>query len=659
MPTICLNMIVKNESRNINRLLESVVNIIDCYCICDTGSTDNTIEIITNYFNNKNIHGKIIHEPFKNFAYNRNFALSHCEGMSDYILLLDADMVLINKTFSKKDIINYDTIYILQGNDSFYYKNVRIIRNNNKYKYVGVTHEFINKLEKTVDLLLPKDILFISDIGDGGSKENKFERDIKLLTDGINEEPNNDRYHFYLANSYYDLDKYDEAIQYYLKRINLGGWIDEIWYSYYRIGLIYKKLNKISDAIFYWMEGYNCIPDRLEGIYEIIKYYREISKHKICDVYYNIAKKVLEKSANRDHYLFLNNDVYTNKLFVEYTIFSAYIGNKNINNEIIEILNNSRDNSDRENLLFNMQFYKYILEPCGKIIMDNKILSKFNDNHMYLTSSSSCIIKNPKNTYGYIMNMRYVNYYIDDNGKYLNCEKNIVTQNKFLELDNNLGVLKEKLFDFNGDNRLYNGVEDIRFFNDTQCNKLIFIGTGYHINDTIGIVTGDYNIENNTLDYIEIVPNFNKSQCEKNWVFVDYKNSTHLIYDWCPLKICKINKENKILELIEQKNMPPIFKKARGSTNGFKYKDELWFVVHIVSYETPRHYYHMIVVFDEFLNLKKYSAPFKFEGESIEYCLGLVVEDERVLMTYSTWDRTTRIGIYYKTYINNILKYNK
>ena len=48
--TLCLNMIVKNESKIIARLLTSVSPIIDSYCICDTGSTDNTVEIIQNFF---------------------------------------------------------------------------------------------------------------------------------------------------------------------------------------------------------------------------------------------------------------------------------------------------------------------------------------------------------------------------------------------------------------------------------------------------------------------------------------------------------------------------------------------------------------------------------------------------------------------------------
>ena len=76
---ICLNMIVKNESSIIIRLLESVLPIIDNYIICDTGSTDNTPQIITNFFDKHNISGKIIYEPFKNFGYNRTVAINYAK----------------------------------------------------------------------------------------------------------------------------------------------------------------------------------------------------------------------------------------------------------------------------------------------------------------------------------------------------------------------------------------------------------------------------------------------------------------------------------------------------------------------------------------------------------------------------------------------------
>ena len=193
VPTLCLNMIVKNESKIITRLFDSVYSVIDCYCICDTGSTDNTVELITNYFKEKGIPGKVVFEPFINFCHNRNVALQNCLGMSDYILLLDADMILKVGKY-KKGMLNldFDGFSLLQGNDHFAYHNKRIVKNNGTYKYYGVTHEFISSSQdKSTNI--DKDILFINDIGDGGSKKSKYERDIKLLTQGIVDEPDNTR----------------------------------------------------------------------------------------------------------------------------------------------------------------------------------------------------------------------------------------------------------------------------------------------------------------------------------------------------------------------------------------------------------------------------------------------------------------------------------
>jgi hypothetical protein len=64
--------------------------------------------------------------------------------MSDYVLLLDADMVLEVKHFDKSILSTASSFNILQGNDSFYYENVRIVKNNGLYDYCGVTHEYIN-----------------------------------------------------------------------------------------------------------------------------------------------------------------------------------------------------------------------------------------------------------------------------------------------------------------------------------------------------------------------------------------------------------------------------------------------------------------------------------------------------------------------------------
>jgi tetratricopeptide (TPR) repeat protein len=674
-PTLCLNMIVKNESKILTRLFDSIINIIDCYCICDTGSTDNTIELITSYFEQKQIPGKVVNEPFKNFCHNRNVALQSCVGMSDFVLLMDADMVLEVSDFDKSMLCKASSFTILQGSDSFYYQNMRIVQNNGLYKYSGVTHEYIDTPPNNSLVNFEKHQIFIRDLGDGGSKQDKFERDIRLLLDGIKEEPNNVRYYFYLANSYHDCGRFGEAINVYKKRIELGGWIEEVWYSYYRIGLCYKNMGKNDDAIRYWLEGYDCYPERLEGLYEIMKHYRVISKHKLGDMIYQQARKILDQNNRRDGYLFLHDDVYKSKLYYEYTIIAAYVGINNINYEIIKVLNNSRDDGEVNNMLSNMKFYKDILVPINKIIIDDNIISTINNDPTKIVSSSSCLIPKTSGD-GYHMNIRYVNYYIDNGGGYLNCDRYIISVNKYIEYDNSMNVVSEKWMELKFEDRRYVGVEDVKIFNDTKTDKILFIGTGYHQSDKIGIVAGEYDIASGKIDTSEINTNFNNSSCEKNWVYIDYNNENHVVYDWYPLRICKINHDVNELSLVETKQMPHIFSRIRGSSCGYKYskkvdvnnngnisidimEDEFWFITHIVSYESPRHYYHVIVVFDGNMNLLRYSAPFKFEGEPIEYSLSIVVEDERVLINYSTWDRTTRIGVYDKKYIDSIVKYTE
>jgi len=683
-PTLCLNMIVKNESKIITRLFDSVINIIDCYCICDTGSTDNTVELIKTYFESKNISGTIVNEPFKNFAHNRNFSLKSCLNMSDYVLLMDADMILEIKNFNKQKLQMFDSCYILQGNDDFYYQNMRIVKNNGLFSYVGVTHEYISTPSNNKLLHITKEELFITDYGDGGCKSDKFERDIRLLSEGIINEPNNsERYHFYLANSYHDSGHFEKAIETYEKRIKIGGWEQEIWYSYYRIGLCYKKLGKISDAIFTWMNAYDFLPIRVENLYEIITHYRNTSKSKLAGLFYNMAKESLNKNkhVNKDSFLFLHNDIYKYKLDYEFTIFSAYIGIKNINDQVVSIFNNCSDSLINNNLFSNMKFYKDVLKPSQVINFGNSVQKNINDTNTILYSSSSCLIPNPfEDKKGYLMNVRYVNYVIDSNGSYLNCDKHIITQNKYIKLSEDLQIINDNFLEFNFEDRLYIGIEDIRIFYDNYSSKMLCIGTGYHKDNSIGVVSGEYSIKENKLSSIDEIKPFCHSNCEKNWVFVDINQSINVIYKWHPLQICKINQENKSLHLIESKEMPRIFSHARGSTCGFNYvkqtnlannnnnnndninisiiETEIWFVLHMVSYENPRNYYHIIAVFDDSMNLLRYSAPFKFHTEPIEYCLGLVVEDERVLITYSVWDRETKIGIYDKKYIDSIIKYN-
>ena len=106
------------------------------------------------------------------------------------------------------------------------------------------------------------------------------------------------------------------------------------------------------------------------------------------------------------------------------------------------------------------------------------------------------------------------------------------------------------------------------------------------------------------------------------------------------------------LAIIKKMPTGALFKHVRGSTAGFSVEsdNEIWFVCHIVSHENVRQYMHLIVVLDGVnLSIKRLSHPFKFEGQPIEYCLGLIVNDNDIVMTYSINDSSSNILIVQKS----------
>ena len=90
-------MIVKNESKTIQRCIESVERFIDYWVIVDTGSSDGTQEIIQNLMKEKGIPGELHEREWVDYSTNRNQSLELAKGKADYRLIIDADDVLAYK----------------------------------------------------------------------------------------------------------------------------------------------------------------------------------------------------------------------------------------------------------------------------------------------------------------------------------------------------------------------------------------------------------------------------------------------------------------------------------------------------------------------------------------------------------------------------------
>jgi hypothetical protein len=219
-------------------------------------------------------------------------------------------------------------------------------------------------------------------------------------------------------------------------------------------------------------------------------------------------------------------------------------------------------------------------------------------------------------------------------------------------LDANFEEMSRKAWHQEEHERQYAGVEDLRLYRDEQ--GVGFVGTIFNAKDCLGVGRGRYDDSLDRLVCKEVTI-VNQGSVEKNWVVVPFRGETCMIYKWQPLTVCRVSDEN-VLEPLHRKQMPGVFNQCRGSTNACVAGDDIWFIVHIVSYEAPRRYYHMFVVMDKDLENLRYSPLRSFAGESIEYCIGMVVEDERVVVSYSTWDRTTTIGVMDRSEVEKLLR---
>lgn len=157
MIKISLCMIVKNEESVLRRCLDSVRELADEIVIVDTGSTDSTESIAKQYTD------KVFSTEWKDdFSLARNFSFER--ATCDYILWLDADDYISpdqREIFGKlKEIIArespdmvmcpYDVSLDKNGNPLFTFYRERIVRNRAGFRWEGRVHECIPPRGKTM-----------------------------------------------------------------------------------------------------------------------------------------------------------------------------------------------------------------------------------------------------------------------------------------------------------------------------------------------------------------------------------------------------------------------------------------------------------------------------------------------------------------------------
>ena len=402
-------MIVKNESHIIESTLKNVTDKmpIDYWVISDTGSTDNTKEIINKY------------------------AFS---APSDYIFIHDADDRIEGDFYTDgvKGLGNLDkllgknpdamriapTQFSLRIGKDFTYNRPFIFHNAFKWCFRGVLHEYADLLDKSDG---PVYTCVITSTGTGvensgvstyyidsrreGSRSKdpeKYLKDAMVLekaylqekerrgADGKTPEDSLEaRYAFYCAQSYKDSanlpdgGKYiAKSIEYYLIRTKLGGYQEEVYLSYLYAARCMmaidesqmspaQVLGKDADIEKLLLAGWESMRDRSECLYYLAFYFRQKKQFVKAYMYASLGVKI-KFPMNR--FLFLEKDIYDRKIIDECAISSFYTGRHEecyaLNQKILKRINPATLIDSR--LIENMKF-------CVQSMREKAIgFSKFN-----------------------------------------------------------------------------------------------------------------------------------------------------------------------------------------------------------------------------------------------------------------------------------------
>ena len=625
---LILILMVRNESKILERCLKAVEDVVDAFCIHDTGSTDNTCEIAEEFL--KTHKGCLTTSVWSNFGFNRSASFTEAQKFiksrpsewdekDTYGLLIDADMVFHAEELRKQTLTDYGYT-VLQKSGSLRYPNTRLVRMDYAWTCKGVTHEYWDGPTSGLD----DTVCWIEDKNDGGCKSDKFERDARLLEQGLLDEPDNVRYLFYLAQTYHSLGRWKDAIAMYKRRFDAGGWDEERWYSLYMIGQSWLTLDNPIKFEEYMMKAYEFNPSRSENLYKLAKYFREKGDHYKCYHYAKLGRAIPSSTAS----LFVETNVYEGLFEYEMTVALFYMGKlRDGLRESMSYLLKRTENLD--NVYGNMSFY---IEPLNGDITHHPIMRDVCGRDMHPSSVSSC---------EGVDNVRFVNYSIDDRGGY-DMKKGNYSPNHKVATENVAWqggiarMMKDKSVDLPRVDTHILGLEDIRIYRDSK-NTLRFLSTSreYHEKDIL-IVAGKYNLNTQTYSDTKLIASPLGSSCEKNWIPIN--GTEDIIYSWKPLRVGTLIGNE--LAFHTSHETPWFFQHLRGSSVPVRVGDSLWCLVHFVEYAMPRKYFHCIVSMDA----KTYKPnaicmPFSFRATGIEYCLSMTLQqDGKAKFHVSSWD---------------------
>lgn len=649
MTTLCALVIFKNEKQIITRCLNSLL-FCDCFALCDTGSTDGTLELIQDWINNL---------PRDKTAKSLNFTWITDDGESDYganrtkgyelakswmstiikpdqklwYVLADADFEYqVNDwtTDSLPDDHTAGVIYQGKKPGDWYY-NVRLLNAKYDWECLEPTHEYWQVKNRDMkNFIVDPNKLWIKDHNDGSNRSNKHERDIRILKHKLTKVPDNERSWFYLAMTYYyqDIDR-DACLKACLQRVKLQGFYLERWQCLIYIGDVYKKLNNIEECITYWSRAKLLAPDRAESFCRLGILFCEQKQYKLAEIELINAKKC----PLPDDGWFIDNPCYNYRIDCWLAITYYYQNKKpegfKLNDRILFVPGIGSDEFAMGSS--NMQ---YFIQPLTKVRYLNLALPEpvwgYNPTNPSIITTET----------GFLINIRAVNYYIKEDRSYsypgyIHTRNFLCHMTRDFKLNKYEEIIAATPYTDKGATHTVKGLEDVRIFMTSKGLRALCTSWNYHDGDNPQQCLLNLDEPNKTT--VTHIPSPNNRVCEKNWMPFTENDKMLAVYEPSAIIDLETNK------ITNGKPNGIHMDRWRGSGGpiSFTHKNKPCYLM--VTHEFAmvngkRQYWHRFIIMNTKYKVIGFTLPFYFWHLGIEIVVGLAIKDEHIYITFGKND---------------------